>query len=206
MTVETQAAFARRLGVNRSTVHRHVAAARVVVTPDGLIDVEASLQRLASTTGTRPDIAARHAAARPSGAIPVPSQLAQPDTAAQPGHDEAEGMDADPDDANTPQEARKARYKAIAMQAENNLILLERDIRRGRRHPLQAVRHEATGLGATLRAELERLVDQTAPRIAVAPGREAIRALVQAEIAAVKRVIRTEFTRSLRRIRKAAKP
>jgi len=52
MTTETKSAFAQRHGVNRSTVNRWEARGHLVMTVDGLVNVEASEQLLAK----RPEI------------------------------------------------------------------------------------------------------------------------------------------------------
>lgn len=197
MTIESQAAFARRIGVNRSTVFRHVEAGRVVVVGK-MIDVEASLALLEATTGTRPDVTARHAAEKQSQPA---TDTAQPEKIAPAPENGALSASAVAEKRGDPKES-KSHYKAQALAAENNTILLERDLRRGRRHALASVKKEAAGVGATLRSALERLVDQTAPRLAVMPQTAARADLIRAEIAAVRRLIRAEFPRALRRIRK----
>lgn len=193
MTVETQAAFARRLGVNRSTVHRHIEAGRAV-TVGKLIDVEASLARLAQTTGTRPDVAARHAAQRGEPAVPhgATSQTVPP-----PQKSAGQGIPL----AEDTETGSKARYKAMAMHYENAGIKLEMALRRGIRHPLAEVKREAAGIGGTLRSALERLVDQTAPRLAVMDRPEERAALIANELRAMRHLIRSEFPRGLRRLR-----
>lgn len=194
MTTETKAAFARRLGVAKSTVTRHAEAGRIVPTADGRIDVEASLARLAQTTGTRPDVSARHAAARGADSL-GPAQA--PQTAPAPRSAPAAGH-APPDDIET---GSKARYKAMAMHFENADLKLGMALRRGIRHPLAAVKREAGAIGGTLRSALERLIDQTAPRLAVMHRPEDRAALIARETAAIRRLIRSEFPRALRRIR-----
>jgi hypothetical protein len=47
--LESKAAFARRKGWNRSTATRYAQAGKIVVTADGLVDVEASEERLAAS-------------------------------------------------------------------------------------------------------------------------------------------------------------
>jgi len=54
LTIETQAQFAARLGVNRSTVTRAKQDGRLVMTDDGRVDVEASLASLEATQGVLP--------------------------------------------------------------------------------------------------------------------------------------------------------
>src|SRR5574337_1226193 len=126
VTIESRAAFARRLGVARSTITRAAQNGRLVLIGEE-IDVEASLARWHATAGARSDVAARHAAQR--GAL---------------------------------------------------------------------------ALGATLRSAIERLIDQTAPRLAVLPAAER-QALLAAEIAPLRRLLRGEFPRALRRIRQESR-
>jgi hypothetical protein len=76
MTTEKKADFARRLGINKSTITRAAQAGRIVLTADGLVEVEASLKLWHDTKGTRDDVAARHAHDR---GAEVPA--AQPETA-----------------------------------------------------------------------------------------------------------------------------
>ena len=66
MTTETLAAFARRLGFDRSRITQLAGQGRVALTPDGkLIEVEASLARMAATADPgRMDVVERHAGAR----------------------------------------------------------------------------------------------------------------------------------------------
>src|SRR5574338_705107 len=139
VTIESRAAFARRLGVARSTVTRAAQDGRLVLVGEE-IDVEASL----------------------------------------------------------------ARYKAMALRYENQAIKLQMAMNRGRRHRLAAVKREALALGATLRSAIERLIDQTAPRLAVLPAAER-QALLAAEIAPLRRLLRGEFPRALRRIRQESR-
>lgn len=51
---ETQAQFAERLGMNKSSITRAKQAGRLVMTPDGRVDVRASLLAMAATEGTLP--------------------------------------------------------------------------------------------------------------------------------------------------------
>ena len=54
MTIETQARFAARLGVARSTVTRFKHEGRLAMTADGRVDVEGSLLSLEATQGVLP--------------------------------------------------------------------------------------------------------------------------------------------------------
>lgn len=65
MTTVTQAEFARMEGKARSYITALKGAGRLVMTDDGLVDVEASRARIAGTADpNRDDVSARHAAAR----------------------------------------------------------------------------------------------------------------------------------------------
>jgi hypothetical protein len=69
MTTLTQAQFARHLGVDRAHITRLKHAGRLVLTPAGQVDVEASEARIAATADPAKDhVAQRHAASRADGA------------------------------------------------------------------------------------------------------------------------------------------
>jgi hypothetical protein len=56
-----QASFARLLGVDRAYITRLKQQGRIVLTEDGLVDVQASRQRILETSGGREDLAVRWA-------------------------------------------------------------------------------------------------------------------------------------------------
>lgn len=161
--IETRAQFARRIGRDRSSVTRMAQKGLLVLTDAGHVDVEPSLARLAASGGLRPDVAERNAANRaqngrngafgPGGAAtpPPPVQFSAPER--------PEGVDGGP--------PGRALFKAIALNAENQLILLERQIRTGARIELPALRDAAETLGGQFRASLERLIDYSAPLLAL---------------------------------------
>lgn len=198
MSTETRAAFARRIGVNKSTITRAAQAGRIVLNLHGLVEVEASLKRWHETKGGRSDVEARHAQNRggvipetaPGGENPTDTNLDA--TVAQPGAtliDETEG---------------RARHKAVSMDFENKAIRLEMDLRAGRRYPIEAVKREGVGAGATLRADFERLTDQTAPRLAVMRSADDRRRLLKKELTRMGRRVATDLLRALRRLREIA--
>lgn len=210
MTLETKAAFARRLGVNKSTITRAAQAGRLVL-QGKLVDVEASMQRWHATSGARSDVAARHAAQR-GQSIPPPypyhpdhenaatgqfgpdAGIVAPDVAAQPGGATGgEGIES----------TGLARYKAIVLHFGNESIKLEMALRRGIRHPAAAVQRESFGLGIALRAAVERLIDQMAPRLAATHDEAERAALLRRECAALARSMKTEFVQAARRLRQA---
>ena len=200
MTLENKAAFARRLGWNRSTVTRAAQAGRLVM-QGPLVDVEASLARIKATEGGRPDVAARHAAER------------GPDVGHQ--QDAAENATATPKTPppsasegfgtpGTADGAGRARYKALVLQFENQQIKLGMAMSRGLRFARRDVSREATTIGAIVRSAVERVIDQTAPRLAVMTDAERRRELLAAELRVVRRALRAEFPRALRRLRSAS--
>lgn len=207
MSSETRAAFAARCGVNKSTVTRWAEAGALVLAENGRdVQIEASLQRLAERRGIRPDVAARHAAGRgrdipsarhdgknaPAGLENATAGATESNSAPQL---EALGVDGN---------GSRTKYKTIALHYENQAIKLEMALRRGLRYPKKSVEREAIGLGATVRAAMERLIDQTAPRLAVMRDPLARRALIEQETRRIQRMLRGELPRILRRLRTAA--
>lgn len=197
---ENRAKFAARLGVARSTITRAVQAGRLVLHESGHILVEPSLKRWHETKGGRDDVEARHAKNR-GAAIPLHQTGAENATAA-PETRNARATNAADD---TIEGGTRASYKAAALKYENDAIKLEIALRRGHRYLLTTIRGEALGIGGTLRASIERLIDQTAPRLAVLTDPAARRQLLTAESAAIARVIKNEFPRALRRMQREAK-
>jgi hypothetical protein len=196
---ETPAAFARRLGIHKSTVSRAIAAGRLVLC-DGLIDVAENLQRWQDTkAGTRPDVAARHAAIRtPANPECPPSPETAPDG---PAEDQQEGQGATLPAAG---EQTLAHYAQSLLAAQNSLSRLAVQLRTHKRYPLESISREAHALGATLRGALERLVDQLAPRIAVQATDADRQHLLSSEAWRVRSLLRRELPRALRRLRATA--
>lgn len=194
MERERPAAFARRLGIHKSSVTRAIAAGRLILGEDGLLDVDDNLQRWASTrSGTRPDVAARHEAKRQASgrAEPVAPVIA----AAKPS------VDSEPFSGET---GTRPYWEARRLTAQNNLVKLGMALRAHRCYPREDIRREALTIGATLRASLERLVDQTAPRLAIMSEPSARLALLREETARLRAILNAEFPRALRRLRTRA--
>ena len=217
---ETPAAFARRLGVHKSTISRAIAAGRLVL-DGGFLDVEVSLRLWQATKpGLRPDVLARHAAKR-SPAIPeaIPAAAAPrsaPETAAGAAEDDDAATELDrllggdeDGEGSPPADAagspRLADYTQALLASQNALARLSIELRTHKRYPADAIHDEAQALGATLRGALERLVDQTAPRLAVQRDPAARRALLVEQVKALGRTLRREMPRALRRLRLAGK-
>ena len=164
MSTETMAAFARRLGVTRSTVTRWAKAGRLVMTEEGRVEVEASLRRLEQTGGARPDVAERHAKKRGQ---PLPKAAEAP---IRPADDTS--LQALPATEAGPAvgggEDALARYKVQALKFRNSLTKLEIALERGE-WLIREDHHRQMGeLGKRLRQGLENLADSLAPRMAAA--------------------------------------
>ena len=151
MTIESQAAFARRMEahlgreVNRSTVKRWADAGRLVMV-DGKVDVEASLAQLGGTTGGRPDVADRHA-----------KEAAQKATTGR----------VDPPADLSMEKARRVRAVAEARikHAEAEIREMERDRESGRLIEKEVVDFVLQDFGATLRTLMENFASRVAPLV-----------------------------------------
>ena len=73
-------------------------------------------------------------------------------------------------------------------------------LRRGLRLERGAVKREAAALGALVRAGVERVIDQTAPRIAAATNELQRRQIIDGEIRRLRWIIKRELPKALRRM------
>lgn len=230
--IESMAAFARRLGVARSTITRAAQAGRLSLTPDGQVRIAESLARWHDTRGGRDDVADRHAATR-GAAIPGPAQAAAGDPAPAPHlhprptaenaatarlpapaapfrnvGNAGNSPPAAPADDDGPEAADpgplRAKLQAQRWHWRNALVQLEMDLESGARLDRAAAIAQAAALGGTLRAAIERLIDQTAPRLAAATHPADRRRILQQQIGAIRRELRREFPAALRRLQSQA--
>lgn len=198
MNTCNQVEFARLIGVNKGTVTRWKQAGRLVLDEQGRVLIAESTARVAESRAGRDDVAERHARNRGRN---LAETLGTPPEDDEDDQDIDLGTDYPPDaDADGATPAR-TRYKARALKYENARIKLELSLRHGYRLPRGTVQREAQGIGNTLRAALERLIDVSAPQCAHL-NRTARQALLKAEAAALRRILLTELARSQRRIRK----
>ena len=137
MTVETQSDFARRIGRARSWVTKLKATGRLVMTGDGLVDVEASLARIAQSSGGRPDVAERNEAGR-----------------------QADGKPLRRNHSNL-NDAKARKEAALAEQEEIKLSRM-----RGEVISLEDADAAMRFIGGAVKAALDVLPDQTAPLVA----------------------------------------
>lgn len=169
MTLETRADFARRLGVNRSTITRWVDTGRVVLS-GAMIDVEASQQLLADTGGARPDVADRHAAER---AAKVGAGGTAPPTATPPASPPGDSSGRADGVGNSYQAARAVKEKYAALHSK-----LEYEQALGNLIPKADVDLALRNFGASVRARLDVLPDQLAPLLAPVTDLDEIHALL----------------------------
>jgi hypothetical protein len=189
--------LARSLGVHKSSVSRAIAAGRLTLGEDGRLDELQALQQWANTRhGGRPDVAERLALARAA---------ARPAAVAAAAADQEDGLPA-ADDAAAALEAEPGSlqaYRIDRMTADNARLLLALDLSTHRRYVASRALSEAHGLGATLRAQCERLVDQVAAQLAARSDPAARRNILQAEVRRLSRTVRGSFPAALRRLRDA---
>lgn len=175
---ESKSQFAKRIHRAPSYITELIQQGRLVLTPDGKkVMVEESLQRLADTAvQTKPAVAARHEAERKQGRKKRATAVIN--------------------------EGSRQYYELQLQAIKNQQKILDFELATGKRFAMQDVRREAQAIGNTLRASLERLVDQTAPRLAVMNDKKAREQLIATEIVNLRRVIKAEFPRALRRMRR----
>ena len=197
MTYARQSEFARQIGYDKSRITQLKRAGRIVMSADGrLVDVEASIARMAETADPgRMDVTERHAANRASAGKVAASPSAAPNTPAPPPSISETGLDLEP--------SGRTKAKALLMHFENSSLKLEMSLRRGLRFERSAVRREAASLGAMLRAGIERVIDQTAPRLAACSNDLERRVILDKEIHRLRSMIKREMPRALRRMKDA---
>lgn len=139
----TQAEFAAMMNVSRQTVTGWKQHGRLVMVGKK-VDVEASKRLIEQTGGTRPDVAARHAAARSEKTA---------------GH--AQDKNAKNDAGMRLQDSRaiKEQYAALKAKAEYETLI-------GDLVPREDVDAAMRFIGGAVRAALDVLPDQTAPLVA----------------------------------------
>lgn len=184
-----------------------------LVMQGGKIHVEASLQRMdALGLGKmRSDVADRHAReaqiqTQAGQYIPAQGQADKTPQNAPQRATPAATLEANAaEDPGIDTSQSKTRYKTLALHYENQTIKLGMGLSRGLRYYRQDVRDEAHSLANAVRAAVERLIDQTAPRLAVIPGHNDRGVLLRREVRKLARLINREYPNALRRLRKSAR-
>jgi len=154
--IVTQAEFARLEGVAKSYVTALKTAGRLVITAEGLVDVDASRARLAQTADpSKEAVAKRHAAARGKKQDDPPPQ------------NQTEKI------GSSYQAARAVKEKYAAMQAK---LDYERAV--GEVINREAVQFMATDIATTFRVQMSSLPDTLAPPLAAMSNETDIRLLI----------------------------
>lgn len=188
MTTATQSEFAAILGKDKSYVTRLKQAGRLVLAADGRVDVEKSQALIAATADpSRAEVAAARDARKGIALRAVTEAAAPPDINL-------------PD--VSPAAGSRAHYKMLAVGFENKTVKLGMALDRRLRYQREAARREPRVVGEMLRAAIERMIDQTAARLTVVRDPDERRALIAAETRKIKRVVRVEFVRAIRRMGK----
>ena len=183
MTTLTKSAYAKYRGWAPSYVTKLITQGRVVLDDNKKVIVEDSDKKIKATAGSRSDVAARNLDERNQKTDKSPlADLKVP-------------LDELPDGS-------RAKYKAITMHFENQSQKLDMALAQSLRFDLAQVREEALGIGNTLRAALERLVDVTAPRLAIAKTRDERARILTIEANALRRTLKNAFPRALIRLAK----
>lgn len=188
-----QSALADHLGINKSSVSRAVRAGRLIAEPDGSFDFEKNAARWHATAGGRADVSERHAANRGS-AIPTARMAIENATAVQ----ETSAPDMETGETSG---GSRAAARAALLHYENQQLKLDMAMSRGLRFLRAAVKRESIGLGSMLRAAVERVIDQTAPRLAAAQNELQRRQILSAEVKRLRWIIKREIPRALRRMK-----
>ena len=144
---ETKAQFAKRLGVNKSTITRYDQAGRLVLAPNGKVKVEESLALIAATKGARGDVSAKHGQIHGSVAQNATESVADDDMSATV---ETVGMD-------------RATLKAQALSYGNKMLELEAAKVEGTMLDKDEFLKQVGLSGRSYRIGIERLIDNLAP-------------------------------------------
>ena len=161
MNAVTQTEFAAAQGWGRSYVTQLKHAGRLVMTANGLVDVEESLRRIRETADpNRDDVVARNAEARgqsphaPPGGDPMADRI-----------------------GNSYQAARAVKEKFLAMQAK-----LDYERAAGEALPRAMVVKVMIDATALIHTALENMPDRLAPLVTGVPDSETVRARIREEI------------------------
>ena len=138
----------------------------------------------------------------PTAAKRRTADLEQPDAAfAPPAGIDAPAAAADPAELT----ATRREYKLALLEAENQQLRLAMDLARGVRYYRQHVHEAAVGLGGTVRAMVERVIDQTAPALAATPPADRAR-MLDAAVRRLRQSLRWETVRALRYVQHRTSP
>lgn len=166
---ESKAAFAKRLGVNKSTVTRYGQAGRLVVDEHGLVLVEDSLRLINATKGHRIDVSQLHGQNH-QGLQNDATGVADEDMGATV---ETVGMD-------------RAALKAQTLTYGNKMLELEAAKVEGTILDKEDFLKQVGLSGRSFRVGMERLIDNLSPVLVNVHGYEA-------RLATISGAVNTEF-------------
>lgn len=177
----TKKEFAQRQGWSPSYITKLKDADRLVLVDDGLVDVSASLKRIAETADSnRDDVSRRHADGRRKKADPPP------------------GVPAKPPDPEDPEIRKVARgFNAARAEKEHYLAQtakLEYERATCKVVDTATVKQAGATAGTALRAALENLPDQLAPLLAPITDEDDVRKLLDDQIEIVLAQLAEKFT------------
>lgn len=167
---ETKAQFAKRLGVNKSTITRYDQAGRLVLAPNGKVKVEESLALIAATKGARGDVSAKHGQVHGSVAQNATESVADDDMSATV---EMVGFD-------------RATLKAQTLTYGNKVLELEAAKAAGTMLDKEEFLKQVGQAGKAFRVGMERLIDNLAPVLVNVHSTDA-------RMAAIGGAVRAEF-------------
>jgi hypothetical protein len=172
MITATLKEFADLLGVKPSYVTKLKQHDRLVITHDGLVDVEASRQRIEATKDpNRDDVRARHAAAREqNGGVSTPPAPESPAPPADPARG-AEAISASFQKSRALGEHFAAKTRALEFLKEVGEVV-----------ELAVVRDEVENILAITRAAFDNLPSQLAPQLATMTDETAIDRAIQDQL------------------------
>lgn len=175
MTEITKSAFAKLIERSPSYITELRHKGLLVLTPNGKkILLEETVQRLRENDiQVNPGVAAMHAENRAK---------------------KGKGGDGD-----KPSESL-AMVRAETLQFKNQLVMLGMALQQRHRFNLVDVQRELESIGDLVRSGLERLIDNSAPVLAATSGEQARRELIANELNALRRLVKLEWIKALRRL------
>ena len=170
----SQAAFARHLGRSKSWVTRLKQAGRLVLLPDGRLDVDGSLRRIEATAGTRHDLADRNAEERDG------RQQSPADTTEGAGASTGEGGD---DILDLDEIGRRTRIaKMLAAEADARSRTSAADELSGLQIRRASVLKDMTDATGVILSTMDSLPDRVAPLLVNIADQSQIRGVLRDEV------------------------
>ncbi len=168
--IESKSNFAKRLGVNKSTVTRWGKAGRLELAQNGKVLIEPSIKKINATQGHRTDVTERHAKSRGQSsqrnATTQQPEQNQIKTAIVSVEEATAENQSHQGEQNPQDQNDRSFYKAIEMDYGNKLLKLDESLERGLRISKEDFFSEIADFANSLKTGIEHLIDNTAPQIA----------------------------------------